>query len=232
MKNYKMESGTDEDLVNILNFMSLYSEKDLSDMNNYKDVCDIIDIDSLIEHYAAGIYLGTVEWPNLNFGMWRNNGTKIDNNIYSDGKWRFLTFDLDFSIIYDYEQFITDEEGFKYNKFESLVDFGNYPPTSLFMALLKNEDFRTKFEKIYEEYANDVMTMDKVEPILEEYEEMSDLYSISIARWNSQNISKIENIQNNKNNFKNKILPQIKKFFENRAQITLKHMRQFLKEFE
>ena len=65
-----------------------------------------------------------------------------------------------------------------------------------------------------------------------EYEEMTDLYSISIARWNSQNISKIENIQNNKNNFKNKILPQIKKFFENRAQITLEHMRQFLKEFK
>ena len=53
--------------------------------------------------------------------MWRNNGTKIDNNIYSDGKWRFLTFDLDFSIIYDYEQYITEEEGFKYNKFESLL---------------------------------------------------------------------------------------------------------------
>ena len=235
MKNYKMESGTNGDLENLLNFMSLYSEKDLTDIKNYNDVCDIIDIDSLIEHYAAGIFLGTVDWPNLNFGMWRNNGTKIDNNIYSDGKWRFLTFDLDFSIIYDYEQYITDEEGFKYNKFESLTDpegFGSYPPTSLFLALLKNEEFRTKFERIYEEYANEVMTMDRVEPILEEYEEIGDLYSLSIARWNSQNISKIENIQNNKSYFKNKILPQIKKFFENRAEVTLEHMRKFLKEFE
>lgn len=231
MKNYKMESGTDENLENLLNFMSLYSEKDLTDINNYNDVCDIIDVDSLIEHYAAGLYLGTVDWPNLNFGMWRNNGTKIENNVYSDGKWRFITFDLDFTIIYDYEQLITEDEGYKYNKFEYLPVFGNFPPTNLFLALLKNEEFRKKFENIYEEYVNEVMIMDKVKPILEEYEEICDLYSISIARWNSQNISKIENIQNNKINCKNKILPQIKKFFENRAQITLEHMRLFLKEF-
>ena len=234
MKNYKMESGTDGDLQNIINFMTLYSNKDLSDEKNYKEVCDVIDIDSLIEHYAAGIYIGTVDWPNLNFGMWKNNGTKIENNIYSDGKWRFLTFDLDFSIIYDYEHMITEDEGYKYNKFESIKNFAFYPPTSLFMALLKNSNFRQKFSSIYEEYANNVMIMDNVEPILEEYfVEMPDLISSSFARWNgNSNASKIEKIQNAKNNFLSKILPQIRKFFKNRSKATLEQLNQFLKEFE
>ena len=234
MKNYKMESGTDEELENIINFMNLYSNKDLSDEKNYKEVSDVIDIDSIIEHYAVGAYIGTVDWPNLNFGMWRYNGTKIENNIYSDGKWRFITFDLDFSIIYDYEHMITEDEGYKYNKFESFKIFGNYPPTSLFMALLKNQDFRKKFSRIYEEYTNNVMTMDKVEPILEEYFiEMPELISFSLARWNgNSNSSKIEKIQNAKINFLSKIIPQIRKFFKKRPEVTLGHMNQFLKEFE
>ena len=234
MKNYQMESGTDEELQNILNFMNLYSNKDLSDEKNYKEVSDVIDIDSLIEHYAAGIYLGTVDWPNLNFGMWRNNGAKIENNFYSDGKWRFLTYDLDFSIIYDYEYMVTEDEGYKYNKFEGVKDFGFYPPTSLFLALLKNSNFRKRFSSIYEEYVNNVMAMDKVEPILEEYfEEMPDLFSFSLARWDGKNnSSKIEKIQKAKTDFLSKIIPQFRKFFKNRPKVTLEHMNQFLKEFE
>ena len=51
------------------------------------------DIDSLIEHYAINIYLATYDWPNHNFGMWKNNGNKIKGNIYSEGKWRFMTYD-------------------------------------------------------------------------------------------------------------------------------------------
>jgi len=234
MKNYNMESGTDKELENILNFMNLYSNKDLSDEKNYKEVSDIIDIDSFIEHYVAGIYLGTLDWPNLNFGMWRNNGTKIENNFYSDGKWRFLTYDLDFSIIYDYEYMVTEDEGYKYNKFEGVKEFGFYPPTNLFLALLKNSNFRKRFSSIYEEYANNVMAMDKVEPILEEYfNELTDLYSFSFARWDGKNnSSKAEKIQNAKINFLSKIIPQFRKFFKNRPKVTLEHMNQFLKEFE
>ena len=92
--------------------MLLYSSKDLTDLKNYNDVCEVIDVESLIEHYAAGIYLATLDWPNMNFGMWKYNGTKIENNLYSNGKWRFLTFDLDFTIILDYEKYIINDEGY------------------------------------------------------------------------------------------------------------------------
>ena len=233
LKNYQMESGTNDDLMNILNFMSLYSEKDLSNMKDYNDVCEKIDIDSLIEHYTAGIYLSTLDWPNLNFGMWKNNGSKIENNMYSDGKWRFLTYDLDFTIIYDYEAHVTQDEGYKYNKFESLISFNNYPPTSLFWALLKNEIFRNKFKNTYVEYTREIMTMDKIKPIIEEYiEDLTELFSLSKTRWNGNEGSKIEMIQIAKDNFRNKIVPQIQKFFELRPTITLEHMEAFLKNFE
>ena len=85
-------------------------------------------------------------------------------------------------IIYDYEYMVTEDEGYKYNKFEGIKNFDFYPPTSLFIALLKNSNFRKRFSSIYEEYANNVMAMDKVEPIIEEYfDEMPDLFSFSLA---------------------------------------------------
>jgi hypothetical protein len=234
VKNYKNSIGTEEDVQNLINFMALYSQKDLSNKNFYNEVCDAIDIDSLIEHFAAGLYLGTLDWPSLNFGIWRNNGSKIENNIYSDGKWRFVSFDFDFSIPYDYEDFgIPGEEGYKFNSFEHLELFKDYPPGSLFVALLKNEDFRKKFIKIYEEYANDVMSMNKVEPILDEYYgEISTLFSLSKARWKGTSDSKIENIQSSKNTFHNKNIPLMEKFFENRAKVTLDHMKEYFKKFE
>ena len=78
------------------------------------------------------------------------------------------------------------------------------------------------------------MAMDKVEPIIEEYfDEMPDLFSFSLARWDGKNnSSKIEKIQNAKINFLSKIIPQFRKFFKYRPKVTLDHMNQFLKEFE
>lgn len=144
-----------------------------------------------------------------------------------------LTYDLDFTIIYDYEQYVTEDEGYKYNKFESLIGFKDYPPASLFFSLLKNENFRNKFKNTYEYYTREVMTIDKVKPIIEEYyEELTDLFSLSKARWKGNKGSKLENILTAKENFQNKILPQIQKFFEYRPKIILEHMKQFLKNFE
>ena len=165
--------------------------------------------------------------------MLKNKGSKIENNMYSDGKWRFLTYDLDFTIIYDYEAHVTQDEGYKYNKFESLISFNNYPSTSLFWALLKNEIFKNKFKNTYVEYTREIMTMDKIKPIIEEYiEDLTELFSLSKTRWNGNEGSKIEMIQIAKDNFRNKIVPQIQKFFELRPTITLEHMEAFLKNFE
>ena len=55
-------------------------------------------MDSLIDHYAANLYLATFDWPNHNFGLWKNNGNKIEGNEFSDGKWRFMTYDLNYTV--------------------------------------------------------------------------------------------------------------------------------------
>lgn len=66
--------------------MNTYSKKDLSNEDNYKEVSKVIDIDSLIENYSAGIYFAIKDWPNNNYGIWIYTGEKIDENPFSDGK--------------------------------------------------------------------------------------------------------------------------------------------------
>jgi hypothetical protein len=105
LKEEDVKKGSQDEYTNLDNFMDLYSKKDLSDSKNYQDVCNLFDIDSFIDHYATNLYLVTFDWPNHNYGLWKNNGDKIDGNDFSDGKWRFMTYDIDYTLGATYADF-------------------------------------------------------------------------------------------------------------------------------
>jgi hypothetical protein len=48
-KDGEFDENTTQEIIDIFNFIDLYSKKDLSNEVNYKEVCKVIDIDSLIE---------------------------------------------------------------------------------------------------------------------------------------------------------------------------------------
>ena len=229
LKEQEIKEGTPEDYDNLVNFIRLYANKDLKDAKNYEDVCNMIDIDSLIDHYATNLYIATFDWPNRNFGLWKNNGNKIDGNKFSDGKWRFMTYDLDYSIGKTFADF-GGVEGYQYNMFRHAERSSNVPPTNLFIALLRNEEFKTKFSNVFKEYANNIMSLDKVNPLIEEFSgDVTELISYSQSRWWGYfGGSRLDNILYAQNNYYNQILPQMKKFFEERPKYTLEHMRQYL----
>ena len=229
IKEQDIKEGAPEEYSNLINFMDLYSNKDLSDSNNYQDVCNIIDIDSLIDHYAANIYLATFDWPNHTFGLWKNNGNKIDGNIFSDGKWRFMTYDLDYTIGKTYADF-GGVEGYQYDMFKHMDKGKRTAPTNLFVALLKNDEFKTKFINVFQEYANNIMSLDKANVLIQEfYGQVTDLIGYSQSRWWGYfGGSRLENIAYARNNYQNTILPQMKKFFEERAKYALEQMKQYL----
>ena len=56
-----MKKGPIKEYNEIMNFMTAYSKKILSNTVFYEEICDKIDIDSFIEHYAANIYVGTYD---------------------------------------------------------------------------------------------------------------------------------------------------------------------------
>ena len=228
MKEEDPKADSEEETNELIDFIRLYGSKDLSDQNNYKKVCDYIDIDSLIEHYVTGIFLVIYDWPSHNYGLWKNKGNSIDGNIFSDGKWRFMTYDLDYTMGKTYGSF-GGVEGYAYDMFKHVINEKDIP-TNLFTALLNNTEFKEKFRSVFEEYANKIMSLDKVNELINEYKvKFPEMVANSQTRWWGYfGGTKLETYSYAKNQYLNKALPQIKKFFEERAKYALEDMEEYL----
>ncbi len=229
IKNEELEEGEQADFDEFLAFSKKYSNLDLSDEQNYKAVCDYIDIDSMIEHYAAGLYLGTFDWPNYNYGLWRSNGEVIDGNPYSDGKWRFISFDFDYTMGATYSDF-GGVEGYAYDSFRHMDSGRRYMPTSIFVALLKNPDFRNRFAAVYCDYANEVLTPEKANAMADKYlnEYNEPLANTTVRWWGYFGGSKESNLAYHRDLYPNTTLKNIRTFFEQRASYTLEDMKNYL----
>ena len=231
LKENEIEEGPQEECDKYLEIAEQYSLIDLSNDKNYIEIEKYFDIDSFIENYAVGLYLGTWDWPLQNQGMWKNSGDKNNGNEYTDGKWRFISYDLDFSMGMTFENY-GGLEGYQYDNFKHMQQRrGQKPPTKLFIALLKNKDFRNKFINVYCDYANEVMNINKINVIINNYKEhITWMFANGKFRWwNDGETSKLEGYAYNKNNFENVQLKNLKTFFEQRGKYTLQHMKDFLK---
>ena len=229
-KDGEFDEKTEPEILNIYNFMDLYSQKDLSNDEYYKDVCNKIDIDSLIEQFSIGIFIANTDWPGHNFGIWKYNGTeKANDNIYYDGKWRFMIYDFDYSMGNVLEGDFGTLEPYEYDMFK-FIDGKDSHPTNLFLALFKNKEFKYKFMKSYENFINNAMSSNIVNPIITFFnEEISYFLGYSYMRWYGYlETSKKESIIKWRSNYKTKVLPKKKKFYEERPKYTLKNMNNFL----
>ena len=197
---------------------------DLSDEKLYEEIKNVIDIDSLIEHYAFGIYIATGDWPQRNQGVWKNNGPKIEGNEYSDGRWRLITYDLDYTMGEQYSGVCqADSDHFRWTEYKNFE-----APTNIFIALLKkNKDFQNKFVNVFCDFANEICNPIKVNKLLDEYiEKYQEIVSYSQVRWWGAK-SKEEGYANYKEGFINKA-DVIKKFFEQRPKYSLQQLKEYL----
>ena len=140
-----------------------------------------------------------------------------------------MTYDLDYTAGNNQADF-GGVEGYQYDTFKHMERGKKRAPTNLFISLFQNDSFKTKFEKIYEEYAYYIMALERVNPIIEEfYGDFTFLLSNSQTRWWGYfGGSKEENLAYAKNNFQNKILPKTKKFFEERPKYAIEQMKQYI----
>lgn len=229
IKSWEIEEGPQEECDKFYDFMYNYSYKDLTNELNYQAVCDFVDIDTMIEHYAAGIYLGTYDWPNYNYGVWRNMGAAIDGNKYSDGKWRFISYDFDYTMGATYEDF-GGVQGYAYDSFKHMDNKKKDAPTNLFVKLLANKEFRDKFISVYCDYANEVFSPDKANMMADYYSQnYTDMLANSQLRWwGFYGGTPSSLIPYYKNTYQNTALRNIKTFFNQRADYTLEDMKEYL----
>ncbi|CAH9017928.1 CotH kinase family protein [Candidatus Nitrosacidococcus sp. I8] len=94
------ETPTNKDLPPILKG-DFQEWKDLNQAFNQKENQNIdfaqkyIDINSFIDYYVAEIFLANKDWPDNNYAFWKYLGKYNQNSSTSDGRYRWLIYDLD-----------------------------------------------------------------------------------------------------------------------------------------
>jgi hypothetical protein len=216
LKDNELEEGKEEELTKFKEFCKEYIKKDLANKEIYEEVKKFIDVNSFIELYAGEIYISNNDWPGKNDGEWRNTGKEIEGNEYSDGKWRFIMIDIDYSMN------ISSVNVDRFNYTQNLMHLAEV--TTFFFYLLKNNsDFRNQFINVFCDYANEVCNPIKVNKVLEKYKEYNYAENLrdSIVRWYRAppNITTLDYIR---------LIDSIGDFFKNRRKFALQHMKDFL----
>lgn len=73
-----------------------YFEKDLNNIENRKQLESVVDMDDYLLYYAINILANNNDWPLRNYEIWKYNDVSDKNNSYTDGRYRFLSYDHDY----------------------------------------------------------------------------------------------------------------------------------------
>ncbi len=124
----ELEEGEEDDVGLYNEMMDFCSNADLSMDENFRICFDkYLDYDSTIDYYAVMLYISRYwDWPQANFGLWRTRS--ISDGPYSDGKWRWMLFDVN-------NESLTED----LTEYDSIEWAMNYP---FFAHLMSNETFR------------------------------------------------------------------------------------------
>ena len=229
IKNGEVEAGPETELDELEALGEFCRENDMSVAENYNYVISKIDAESIIDCYCAGLYLGTWDWPNHNYLMWKNNGAPIDGNSYSDGKWRFGSFDFDYSVGLTYQSF-GGVEGYQYDSFRKMNRDIKEAPTSIFSGLLDNPQFRQQFADKFYSYAYSVFEPEKMAAELDDEENRyMDYMTMTGWRWNNgRPDSDFNSYCKAQQKYYHGEMEKMRTFFKRRAEYAIEDMQDYL----
>ncbi len=133
--------GDDEQCVEEWNYLLEVAERGLTNLNNFNEFKELVDIDNLMMYYAIQIYVDNKDWPGNNFKAWRyypSEGEEITSE-YLDGRWRFLLFDAEYAWgLYG--------NGYRDNTLSNVITGNHMQGDSVLLrAVLERSDMREKF---------------------------------------------------------------------------------------
>ncbi len=131
VKAGELETGNPEDINRYLEMTNYIETADLTIEENYEFACELLDMESLIDYFAAEIYMARlIDWPTSNYALWRTRSTS--NQEYEDGKWRWMLFDLNTAAM--------QEESVEHDTLARVIR-----KSPMFKNLWSNAEFREDF---------------------------------------------------------------------------------------
>lgn len=149
------------DTIHYSALLEFMANNDLSQAANYEYILTQMDIHEYLNYLTSEIYFANVDWPGWNVKFWRPRTT--------DGKWRWILFDLD--------------DGFGYgdvrNKgYDNMIQFATAPdgpewpnpPWSTFLLrkLLENPEFERDLLNRFADHLNTIWQPDIVVSTIEQ----------------------------------------------------------------
>ena len=199
IKNNQLEAGEQKDLSLYERMRGYIIESDMSREENFETACELFDLDSLLDYYAAQIYIARSEdWPSSNTALWRTR--EVKEEPYADGKWRWILFD-------------SNSSSMNANLSAIRLDTLDYVLESdrMFASLWENETFRDKFKKRILEIADQCFLPNDITALIQNYSDrMIPILSQSWRRFYGSS--------NDKRNEYNDKVNAINDFFATRKQ--------------
>jgi len=156
VKNDSLEVGIEGDQSLFTQMYDFVVNADMTVDENYQRACELLDMQSLIEYFAAEIYIARErDWPSSNYALWRVRET--GSGQYEDGKWRWLLFDVNTSSLH---KNLIEHDTLAYARRKSDL-FGN---------LWNNQEFRVSFTNTILEMSETILSENIILQKVAEYE--------------------------------------------------------------
>ena len=166
--------GTIDNYSQLINYVN---NNQMTDSVIFDSLSNWIDIDNHIDYNIAQIFIDNRDWPGNNIKYWREQS--------SNGLWRWILYDTDFSFGAPWQGL-----GYNFNTLEFAAEddgpFWPNPPwsTLLFRRLLENEDYRERFVNIFCDRFNSIFQseymVNRLDIMTENIEEIIPLHQ---ERW-------------------------------------------------
>lgn len=149
--------------VHFNDFSLWVREANLQEENNWKRVCDTLDIHNFAQYMAIEYYVNNTDWPHNNVKIYRyvnDNGDYLEGTVF-DGRYRYLLFDTDYGMGLKFLGWFGGDE-----QSRRLGELSEYYP--LFQSLLEREEFRNSFINALLCLMNQSFSVSEVTEALEE----------------------------------------------------------------
>ncbi len=167
--NDDVKSGTFDNYDQLLTYVSTY---DLSNDVYYNKVCEIVDVDELINYWLCESFFTNTDTGNIKF--WRENTT--------GAKWRWVFFDVDWCLF--------GSTYAEYNIIDNYLDpdghgVGQNFSTTLTRNLYKNKNFRQKMLEAFSKHYKTTFKPERMIEILDRLtNEIKNEMPYYLKRWN------------------------------------------------
>ena len=207
----------------------------------FEEVSSKLDLRNALEYMAAACYLCNTDWPHNNIRVWRYTGAPVDGISITDGKWRFATRDMDFTMNrysgnhplpeIDTRHTVDMFEWVLSNYVDGYGDHQQYNDAlylqGLFAFLMRDDTFRADFAELCRTLASEEAAAYLKALYDEAYGQASPIMSDYVNRWSGYAGGMISDIRGWK-----RAASRIESFIEDRPAQFLKHLDKMLGMYE